>query len=218
MASPYLAAAIFGSPLTVFLNKYLGWRLIVFISCFIGFAGSLIQGFANGLSCLLFARSFMGIGMGLNLVTVPVYTVECLPAACRGAILMLWQTIIALGICLGSVLNRAFFEIEGSLSWRLMIGSSCVAPVITGVLIFFPPESPRWLISNGNTLESLESLIKLRFTEISGAKDFYILYESLKFESELKVKLTMWEQFISLFEVRRNRFAVIVSLIGILGQ
>lgn len=218
VASPYLAAAIFGSPLTVFLNKYLGRRWIVFISCFIGFAGSLIQGFANGLPCLLFARLFMGIGMGLNSATVPVYTAECSPAVSRGAILMLWQTFIALGVCLGSVFNRAFVEIEGSLSWRLMIGSSCVAPIITGVLIFFPPESPRWLIANGNTLGSLESLIKLRSTEISGAKDFYILYESLKFESELNVKLTMWEQFISLFKVRRNRFAVVVSLIGILGQ
>lgn len=98
-----------------------------------------------------------------------------------------------------------------------MAGSSCVAPVITGVLIFFPPESPRWLIANGHTLQSLESLIQLRSTEISGAKDFYILYESLKFESELNVKLTIWEQFISLFTVLRNRFAVVVSLIGILS-
>lgn len=218
VASPYLAAAVFGSPLTIYLNKYIGRKWIIFISCIIGLAGSLIQAFSNGLGCLLFARLFLGIGMGLNSATVPIYTAECSPAVSRGAILMLWQTFIALGVCLGSVFNRAFVEISGSLSWRLMIGSSAVAPLITAILIFFPPESPRWLIAKGETKKSLQALLKLRSTELSGVKDFYILYESLKFEAELENPLTGWQQFTSLFSVPRNRFALIVSSIGILGQ
>lgn len=218
VAAPYLAAAVFGAPLTVFLSSHIGRKWVVLISCFIAFAGSLIQGFANGLPAMLFARLFMGIGMGLNSSTVPIYTAECSPAVSRGAILMLWQTFIALGVALGSIFNRAFVQINGSLSWRLMIGSASVPPLITGFLIFFPPESPRWLISNGRTRESFDSLIKLRSCALSGAKDFYILYESLKFESELETKLTKWEQFTSLFTVPRNRFALIVSSIGILGQ
>lgn len=218
VAAPYLAAAVFGAPLTVYLSNHVGRRWIVFISCLIAFAGSLIQGFANGLPAMLFARLFMGIGMGLNSSTVPVYTAECSPAVSRGAILMLWQTFIALGVALGSIFNRAFVNIEGSLSWRLMIGSSAVPPVITAILIFLPPESPRWLIVNGKTEGAFQSLIKLRSCALSGAKDFYILYESLKFESELETKLTKWQQFTSLFTVPRNRFALIVSSIGILGQ
>lgn len=218
VAAPYLAAACLGSPLTIYLDNYVGRKWIVFLSCFIGFAGSLIQGFSNGLGCLLFARLFLGIGMGLNSSTVPIYTAECSPAISRGAILMLWQTFIALGVCLGSVFNRAFVNISGSLSWRLMIGSSAVAPFVTGILIFFPPESPRWLIAHGKTRESLYSLMKLRPHELSGARDFYILHQSLKFESELENQLSSWQQFLSLFTNRRNRFALIVSLIGILGQ
>nr|XP_037137821.1 uncharacterized protein HG536_0A09630 [Torulaspora globosa]QLL31146.1 hypothetical protein HG536_0A09630 [Torulaspora globosa] len=218
VAAPYLAAAVFGAPLTVFLSNHLGRRWVVFISCLVAFSGSLIQAFANGLPAMLFARLFMGIGMGLNSSTVPIYTAECSPAVSRGAILMLWQTFIALGVALGSIFNRAFVNIEGSLSWRLMIGSSAVPPIITALLIFFPPESPRWLIVNGRTNESFESLMKLRSCPLSGAKDFFILYESLKFESELETKLTKWQQFTSLFTVPRNRFALIVSSIGILGQ
>lgn len=218
VAIPYLAAACIGSPLTVYLDKFLGRRWIVFWSCFIGFAGSLIQGFSNGLGCLLFARLFLGIGMGMNSSTVPIYTAECAPAISRGAVLMLWQTFIALGVCLGSVFNRAFVGINGSLSWRLMIGSSAVAPLITAALIFLPPESPRWLLVHGKSKEALESLMKLRPDALSGARDFYILYESLKFEGDLKNQLSFWQQFKSLFSNIRNRFALIVSLIGILGQ
>lgn len=218
VASPYLAAAVIGSPLTVVLNRYLGRKWVIFISCFIGFSGSIWQGFSNGLASLLVGRLYLGIGMGLNSATVPIYAAECSPAVSRGAILMLWQTFIAFGVCLGSIFNRAFVEIDGSLSWRLMIGSSCVPPLLCGLLVFFPPESPRWLIARNRTKESFESLLKLRSSRISGAKDFYVLYESLKFENELNQEISFSRQFIDLFRVRRNRFAVLVSFLGVFGQ
>lgn len=218
LAAPYLAAGVLTLPLTVLLNKKFGRRFIVLISCFIGVSGSLIQGFSNGLGLILFARLYLGIGMGLCSSTVPIYTAECAPAVSRGAILMLWQTFIALGVCLGSVFNRAFVEIEGNLSWRLMIGSSCVAPFITALVVYIPPESPRWLIGNGFVRESLESLIRLRNTEVSGSRDFYILYESLKYEHKLAAKLSWHQEIKSLFSNIRNRFALWVSFLGILGQ
>ncbi|CCH44332.1 putative membrane protein [Wickerhamomyces ciferrii] len=219
VAAPYLAAAIIGCPLTVVLNNKYGRKWIILLSCFIGFSGSLWQAFANGTAALLIGRLYLGIGMGLNSATVPIYTAECSPAVSRGAILMLWQTFIAFGVCLGSVFNRAFVEINGSLSWRLMIGSSCVAPVICGALVLLPPESPRWLISQNRVKDSFESIIKLRSSKISGSKDFYILFESLKFENQLKIDdTTLFKQFVDLFKYKRNRFALWVSFLGIFGQ
>lgn len=218
VASPYLSAAVLGSPLTVLFNKYIGRKWVVFVSCFFGVTGSLIQAFANHLGVLLLARLLLGVGMGLNSASVPIYTAECSPAVSRGAILMLWQMFIALGVCLGSVFNRAFVQVPGSASWRLMIGSSVVPPFVTGIIIYFPPESPRWLLIHGKPEESLQALLRLRSTPISGAKDFYILYQSLKFERKLETHLSAWQQFLSLFTDKRNRFALIVSFIGVMGQ
>lgn len=218
VASPYLTAALFGSPLAVYFNKYFGRKWVVFVSCLLGVAGSLIQAFANHLGVLLFARLLLGVGMGLNSAVVPIYTAEFSPAVSRGAILMLWQMFIALGVCLGSVFNRAFVQVPGSASWRLMIGSSVVPPFVTSILIYFPPESPRWLLIHNRPSESLLALLKLRSTPVSGAKDFYILYESLKHEHKLDTRLSAWKQFLSIFTDKRNRFALIVSFIGVLGQ
>ncbi|KAH3675508.1 hypothetical protein WICMUC_002699 [Wickerhamomyces mucosus] len=218
IASPYLAAAIVGCPATVVLSKYWGRRYVILLSCFIGFTGSLWQAFSNGITAMVIGRVYLGVGMGLNSATVPVYTAESSPAVSRGAVLMLWQTFIAFGVCLGSVFNRAFVGLSGSLSWRLMIGSSCVPPLICGALVLFPPESPRWLISKGSVRESFEALLKLRTSDISGARDFYILYESLKFENELAEQRTFRQQFVELFTVTRNRFAVWVSFLGVFGQ
>jgi sugar porter (SP) family MFS transporter len=218
IASPYLAAAVIGSPLTIVLNKYYGRKWVIFLSCFIGLSGSLWQAFSNGMAALLVGRLYLGIGMGLNSATVPIYIAECSPAVSRGAILMLWQTFIALGVCLGSVFNRAFVEIDGSLSWRLMIGASAVPPVVCGIVVLFPPESPRWLIVNRSAKLALESLLKLRSSKIAGAKDFYVLFQSLKFENELNPSPSLKRQFLDLFKVRRNRFALWVSFLGVFGQ
>ena len=218
LAAPYLAAGVLTLPFTVYLNKRFGRRFIILISCFIGATGSFMQAFSNGLALLMFARLYLGIGMGLCSSTVPIYTAECAPAVSRGAILMLWQMFIALGVCLGSVFNRAFVEIKGNLSWRLMIGSSCVPPLLTALVVYVPPESPRWLIANGFYEASLKSLLRLRSTEVSGARDFYILYESLKAEHKLSARLTWGQEIVSLFSNIRNRFAVWVSFLGILGQ
>lgn len=218
VASPYLTAALFGSPLAVFFNKYFGRKWVVFVSCFFGVAGSLIQAFANHFGVLIFARLLLGVGMGLNSAVVPIYTAECSPAVSRGAVLMLWQMFVALGVCLGSVFNRAFVQVSGSASWRLMIGSSVVPPFVTGILIYFPPESPRWLLIHDKPKESLLALLNLRSTAVSGTRDFYVLYESLKFEHKLNTDISAWKQLISIFTEKRNRFALIVSFIGVLGQ
>lgn len=176
--------------------------------------------FLKWLAALLVGRLYLGVGMGLNSSIVPIYVAECSPAINRGAMLMLWQTFIALGVCLGSVFNRAFVEISNqSIAWRLMIGSSFVPPLICWIMVLLPPESPRWLISKNRGKQSLDSMIKLRKTKLSGYRDFYILNESLKYENEvLSTNYSLTEQFLQLFKTKRNRFAVFVSFLGIFGQ
>lgn len=217
LAAPYLAAGVFGIAFSP-LEKWFGRRTLIFVSCFIAFSGSLWQAFSNGLASILVARLYLGISMGISSIYVPVLVSESAPAISRGAFLMLWQTFVAFGVMLGSVFNRAFVGIpDKNLAWRLMIGSSVVAPVITGALIFFPPESPRWLLLQGRTFDSFLSLLSLRSSNISSAKDFYTLYESLKNENELE-QTTFVEKVILLISHKRNRFALYVASAAVFGQ
>lgn len=71
---------------------------------------------------------------------------------------------------------------------------------------------------NGKPKKSLESSLSLRSTKVSGAKDFYILYGSLEKEAKLENSLSSWQQALSLFLDKRNRFALITSFIGVMGQ
>lgn len=138
VCSPYLSAAIVSAPLTVLLSKMIGKKIIIFISCFLGVTGSLIQAFFNGLRILLFSRLLLRTRMGLNSANIPILTTEGKLLASMAAALTLWQTFIVFNLYLGSIFNRMVVEFDGSLSWSLMIGSSVVVPFVTGIVIFFP--------------------------------------------------------------------------------
>ncbi|POV97953.1 hypothetical protein PSTT_14755 [Puccinia striiformis] len=60
----------------------------------------------------------------------------------------------AFGIALGDVVSVIFVDVEPDLAWRLMLGSTVVAPIFVCAMIYFAPESPRWYMSKENkTLE-----------------------------------------------------------------
>ncbi|AOA60605.1 Putative hexose transporter [Komagataella phaffii CBS 7435] len=216
-AIPYLAAAVLGSPVVVLLDKHIGRKLFLLISCVIGVAGSLWQAFSPNMASLLVARIFLGVGMGINSSVVPMLIAESSPARSRGAFLMLWQTFVATGVMLGSVFNRAFVDLDPKISWRLMIGSSSVAPLICFIFALFITESPRWLISVGRHHEALDVLFKLRTHKLAGARDFYIIYESLRKVGEIE-KIPVLEQVKLMIFDTRVRFGAVVSLFNMFMQ
>lgn len=216
-AAPYLAAGTIGTILALILDKFMGRKLIVFISCFFGVGGSLWQAFSQSLGSLLAARLFLGVGMGLNSAVVPMLIAESSPSKRRGTFLMLWQTFVAFGVMLGSILNRAFVDLEESKAWRLMIGASFVAPLITGALILFVPESPRYLLTVNKDADALKSLIRLRPSKIAAARDFYVLYLSLKKTNEIE-KIPLVDQVKLFFIDKRIRFAFLIAIQHIFMQ
>jgi sugar porter (SP) family MFS transporter len=216
-ASPYLAAGTLGTGSAIVLDRWVGRRWIIFISCIFGVGGSLWQAFAQSMGSLLAARLFLGVGMGLNSSAVPMLIAESSPAKSRGAFLMLWQTFVAFGVMLGSIFNRAFVNIPGSTSWRLMIGASFVAPLFVAALILFVPESPRFLISRHKDEEALVALEKLRNGQLKGSRDFYILYNSLKQSGKIE-KIPLFDQIKLFFTERRVRFAFLVSAFNVTLQ
>lgn len=217
LAAPYLAAGAAGILISP-VERWLGRRAMIFIASFIGFSGSLWQAFSNGFASLLVARLYLGVSMVIASVYVPVLVSELAPAVSRGAFLMLWQTFVSFGVSTGSVFNRIFVEVKDeSLAWRLMIGSSCGAPIFTAALIYFAPESPRWLLIQSKPFEAFQSLLKLRTSNIASSRDFYVLYESLKKERELE-RLSFFDQVKTIVIDKRNRFALLVSSAAMFGQ
>ena len=122
-SAPYLCCAVIGCWLTDPLNKLLGRRWTIFVSCFIAFATCLGQAFTGSWQTLFAARFLLGLGMGPKSSTVPIYAAEAAPYRIRGALVMMWQMWTAFGIMIGYVCGPIFSGVREDLRWRLVIGS-----------------------------------------------------------------------------------------------
>lgn len=77
------------------------------------------------------ARVILGVGVGLEGGTVPVYVAETVERKVRGNLVSLYQFNIALGEVLGYAVGAMFLGVPGN--WRFILGSSLVFSTIMGI-------------------------------------------------------------------------------------
>ncbi|GAD99764.1 MFS sugar transporter, putative [Paecilomyces variotii No. 5] len=218
VGAPYLACALLGCWLTEPLNRYFARRGTIFISCVIAAVASIWEGVANSWVNLFIARFVLGLGIGSKSSTVPVYAAECSPPPIRGALVMMWQMWTAFGIMLGNIMGVAFMSLSADLSWRLMLGSTVVLPVIVCAQVYFCPESPRWLIEHGKINKAFQSFRILRNSDLEAARDLYYAYVGVELEKKVNKGKNFFTMFIELFTVPRNARATLASWIVMFMQ
>jgi sugar porter (SP) family MFS transporter len=91
-------------------------------------------------------RLLGGFAIGASSVVAPMYISEITPAKNRGKLVATFQFNIVFGIVVAYISNYFLQGIAGDDSWRWMLGVVAIPSAVYCVLIFFVPESPRWLI------------------------------------------------------------------------
>lgn len=94
--------------LTQPLNVMLGRRGTIFLACVFSASFCLGQAFAMNWQVLFAFRFLLGLGIGPESSTIPIYASECVPANIRGALVMMWQVFTAFGIMCGYLCSAAF--------------------------------------------------------------------------------------------------------------
>jgi sugar porter (SP) family MFS transporter len=113
---------------------------------------------ADNWHVFLVFRLMGGLGVGISSVTAPIYISEISPAEKRGRLVGLFQFNVVLGILI-SYLSNYLIAQGGADSWRWMLGVQAYPSALFFVLIYFVPESPRWLILKKSAeLKALEIL------------------------------------------------------------
>ncbi|MEV6275273.1 sugar porter family MFS transporter [Nocardia sp. NPDC051832] len=114
--------------------------------------------FAFGDTDLTVWRFVGGIAIGAASVVAPAYIAEVAPPAYRGRLASFQQLAIVLGIALSALVNYLInmaaggsndAELHGLSAWRWMLGAEVVPALVYGAMAFLIPESPRYLIANG---------------------------------------------------------------------
>ena len=106
---------------------------------------SLGMAFSETLTIFTTARFIAGIGVGMASLLSPMYIAEVSPASVRGRNVAINQLTVVIGILITNLVNY-FLADNGPDAWRWMFGLGFVPSALFFALVFWLPESPRWLI------------------------------------------------------------------------
>ncbi|KAK7406175.1 hypothetical protein VNO78_07795 [Psophocarpus tetragonolobus] len=99
------------------------------------------------------------------LISVPIYVSEVAPYKYRGALNMMCQMAITIGIFVANVLNFLFAKIKNGEGWHYSLGCAAVPTIMIIIGALFLPYSPSSLIERGQDEKAKEELKKIRGTE-----------------------------------------------------
>lgn len=201
----YVGCALIGSICGVLvagsLSDYLGRKLTMLISAAlfsISAIGCAVCGSFDGLVAF---RIIGGVGIGIVSIVSPIYISEVSPAKIRGTLVSLYQLAVTVGFLLAYLMNWVIdSNIDPTLAgsqditlwqrmmnteaWRGMLGSETFPALLFFIIIFFIPESPKWLIVSGKTEKASKVLGKIYATEAEIRNEIEVTDASLKGETK----------------------------------
>jgi SP family xylose:H+ symportor-like MFS transporter len=127
-----------------------------------------------------FYRIIGGIGVGLASAVSPMYIGEIAPADIRGRLVSLNQFAIIFGMLVvyfinWGIANGETIEWINTIGWRRMFMSEAIPAAIFGILLFFVPETPRYLALKNKDSKALSIL-----TRINGTEKAKIIFDEIK--------------------------------------
>jgi len=189
------------------------------MSCILYTIGAALEAGAVNYGMMIAGRVILGAGVGLEGGTVPVYVAETVERRMRGNLVSLYQFNIALGEVLGYAVAAMFITVKGS--WRYILGSSLVFSTIMGVGILFMPESPRYLMHKGKTLEAFKVWRRIRGIETHESREEFFVMKVSTEEEEAEVaagRTTNYPWMDFLTKPRARRAIIYANIMIFLGQ
>ena len=184
----YVGCALVGSIVGVLfagiLSDKLGRKLTMVISAVLFSTSALGCALSADFTQLVIYRIIGGVGIGVVSIVSPLYISEVAVAQYRGRLVSLYQLAVTVGFLGAYLVNYqllAWAESGTQLSvdwlnkifitevWRGMLGMETLPALLFFIIIFFIPESPRWLIVRGKELKAVNILEKI-YNSITEAK------------------------------------------------
>ena len=163
----YVGCALIGSILGVLIagmmSDFMGRKKTMLISALLFSISAIGCAVSQDFTQLVIFRIVGGFGIGIVSIVSPVYISEVSPAEVRGTMVSLYQLFITIGFLLAYLANYLILKGTSMADyWRPMLGAEAIPDLLFLVLIFFIPESPRWLAVRGERQDKSEEWKALR--------------------------------------------------------
>lgn len=162
-ASSALLGCVIGVSVAGELSDRMGRRTSLMIAALAFLVSAIGTALPRTLAEFVAYRALGGVGVGIASMLSPMYIAEVAPAGTRGRLVSFNQIAIVTGMLVVYFVN--FFIARGrpeawnvAYGWRWMFGSEALPCVLFLGLLFFVPESPRWLAARGRRDRALAVL------------------------------------------------------------
>ena len=164
----YVGCALIGSIAGVLcagaLSDYLGRKKTMLISAALFSISAIGCAVCGSFDGLVVYRIIGGVGIGIVSIVSPIYISEVAPAKMRGTLVSLYQLAVTVGFLFAYMANwmidanidpsitgdvSLWDKIMNTEAWRGMLGSETLPALLFFFIIFFIPESPKWLLVKG---------------------------------------------------------------------
>ena len=197
----YVGCALIGSICGVLaagtLSDYLGRKLTMLISAGLFSISAIGCAVCGSFDSLVAYRIIGGVGIGIVSIVSPIYISEVSPAKIRGTLVSLYQLAVTVGFLLAYLANWVIdaggdLAVTGNLwtnmwnaeMWRGMLGSETLPALLFFTIIFFIPESPKWLIVKGKLDKASTVLAKIYASDTEVKEEIQTTQTSLMGESK----------------------------------
>ncbi len=169
-ASSALVGCIGGAMFAGVLSDWLGRKKVMILSAVLFGISGIGAALPDTVTQLAIARILGGFAIGAASMLSPLYIAEIAPAPVRGRMVSVNQFAIVGGMLVVYFVNAYIARLGEGLGgeawniaygWRWMFGSGALPAVLFFVLLFFVPESPRWLIKRGRRSEAMAVLTRV---------------------------------------------------------
>lgn len=217
--------ALLASPLTGLLADAIGRKPVILAADLLFVLGALWQSYTTSVWGMIAGRGVVGAAVGSASFVVPLYISELSPSPFRGRLVTVSSLFITGGQVVAYVVGWAFSEMPGG--WRWMVGLGAVPAVLQFGMLFFMPETPRFLVRSGKKGEAkrvlsrvygsgvaMEKLVNavLRRVEKEILEEEQAAPSTAKNDTTWKGKMArVTETFAQLVAVGANRRALVIA-------
>ncbi|KAF9267757.1 general substrate transporter [Marasmius fiardii PR-910] len=205
-----------GLPMTPYASDIMGRRAALFMGSVIMLAGVGLQFAASTVKMFIGARVIIGFGLTFCTNAAPLLLIELSYPTQRGKITSLYNSswyigsVVVAWVCFGS-----FQHMKGDWSWRVPTLVQAGIPLLQVLLVWFIPESPRYLVSKG--FEGKAASILAKYHANGGhEQDPLVVFEIAQIRHAIRIEeeISKDTSFKSLFATpgNRKRMTIIIAI------
>ncbi|KAG4155342.1 hypothetical protein ERO13_D03G106300v2 [Gossypium hirsutum] len=151
-----LVSSLFASTVT----RVFGRKASMLVAGVAVLIGSALGGAASNLYMLVFGRLFLGIGLGFGNQSIPLYISEMALPKHRGAMNIIFDTGVGIGVLIANIINFCTEKIDGGWGWRISLSMAAVPASILTIGAIILPDTPNSLIQKDNNLEKATRVLQ----------------------------------------------------------